>query len=301
VTSGRRATRRLAAVMTLDWKGSPVGDTVHYERIEGIGYITLNRPEAANAQDRRLTYRLDEAFFAFSQDDEARVAVLRGTGKHFSAGHDTRPTNDDADEEYRQVTLWWDHRGRETTGEGLLAYEEELYLGMCRRWRELPKPTIAAVAGACIGGGLALAWSCDLILASEDAFFSDPVLSMGCPGIEYFCHPWVLGPRQAKEFLFTGQRMSAQRAYEIGMVNQVVPRAGLDDAATALARRIAERPRYALALTKKAVNACEDEMGMRAGMETTFALHQLSHAHNTNISGFPVLVTDPSTLKAASQ
>ncbi|MCK9896329.1 enoyl-CoA hydratase [Frankia sp. AgB32] len=277
-----------------------MGDTVLYERRDEIGFITLNRPEAANAQNRRLTYDLDEAFTAFARDDEARVAVLRGAGKHFSAGHDTRPSGDDGGER-RPVTLWWDHRGKEITGEGLLAFEEELYLGMCRRWRELPKPTIAAVAGACIGGGLSLAWSCDLILASDDAFFADPVVSMGCPGIEFFCHPWVLGPRLAKEFLYTGERMPAQRAYEIGMVNRVVPRAELDAAATALATRIAERPRYALALTKKAVNACEDEMGLRSGMETSFALHQLSHAHNTNISGFPVLVTDPAKLKTASQ
>jgi enoyl-CoA hydratase len=171
---------------------------------------------------------------------------------------------------------------------------------MCRRWRDLPKPTIAAVHGACVGGGLALAWSCDLIVAAEDAFFADPVVSMGCPGIEFFCHPWVLGPRRAKEFLYTGERMSAQRAYEVGMVNRIVPRSELETVATALAERIAERPRFALALTKKAVNACEDEMGLRNGMETTFALHQLSHAHNTNVSGIPVLISDPQKLKAAA-
>jgi enoyl-CoA hydratase len=275
-----------------------MGNTVLYERRGDIGYITLNRPAVANAQDRALTYDLDDAFYAFSQDDDAKVAILQGAGKHFSAGHDTT-SRPQADIDRRPVTLWWDHRNKEH-GEWLLAFEEEAYLGMCRRWRELPKPTIAAVSGACIGGGLALAWSCDLIIASDDAFFSDPVLSMGCPGIEFFCHPWVLGPRQAKEFLFTGQRMPAQRAYEIGMVNSVVPRAELESAATGLATRIAERPRFALALAKKAVNACEDEMGLRNGMETTFALHQLSHAHNTNVSGMPVLILDPKELKAKS-
>jgi enoyl-CoA hydratase len=105
----------------------------------------------------------------------------------------------------------------------------------------------------------------------------------------------------AKEFLFTGARMSAARAYEVGMVNQVVPADELETTAIALAERIAERPRFALALTKKAVNACEDEMGMRQGMETTFALHQLSHSHNTMISGIPVLISDPQKLKAASE
>ena len=275
-----------------------MGDTVLYERRGAVGYITLNRPGSANAQDRELTYDLDEAFVSFSQDDEARVAVLRGAGKHFSAGHDTTGGSGAVDQR-TPVTLWWDHRDW-SNPESLLAFEEEAYLGMCRRWRDLPKPTIAAVHGACVGGGLALAWACDLIIASEDAFFSDPVLSMGCPGIEFFCHPWVLGPRRAKEFLYTGQRMSAARAYEIGMVNAVTSREELEDAATALATRIAERPRFALALTKKAVNACEDEMGLRSGMETSFALHELSHAHNINISGLPVLISDPQALKAAS-
>jgi enoyl-CoA hydratase len=273
-------------------------DTVLYERLGAIGVITLNRAERANAQNKQLTYDLDDAFFAFSQDDDAKVGILRANGKHFSAGHDTRGSTFDVD--HRPVTLWWDHRNKEH-GEWIMAFEEEAYLGMCRRWRELPKPTIAAVHGACIGGGLSLAWSCDLIVASTDAFFSDPVVSMGCPGIEFFCHPWVLGPRRAKEFLFTGERMSATRAYEVGMVNRVVAPDELDKATMELAERIAERPRFALALTKKAVNACEDEMGMRSGMETTFALHQLSHAHNTNISGQAVLITDPQKLKAASE
>ena len=140
----------------------------------------------------------------------------------------------------------------------------EVYLGMCRRWREMPKPSIAMVQGACIAGGLMLAWVCDLIVAADDAFFADPVVRMGIPGVEYFAHPWVLGPRFAKEVLFTGDRFSAERAYEVGMVNRVVPRAEL-------ARRprsswpdeIAEMPPFGLALAKRAVNQCEDQMGMR--------------------------------------
>lgn len=273
-------------------------DTVLYERKGAIAHITLNRPEAANAQNRTLTYDLDDAFMAFAKDDEARVAILKANGKHFSAGHDTVGGGEQEFDRH-PVTLWWDHSDM-THPEAMLAFEEEVYVGMCRRWRELPKPTIAAVHGACIGGGLTLAWSCDLIIASEDAFFSDPVVSMGCPGVEFFCHPWVLGLRQAKEFLYTGERWSAQRCYELGMVNRVVARDDLESAAVALAERIAERPRYALALTKKAINACEDEMGFRSGMETTFALHSLSHEHNKNVSGYPVLIHDPKDLKKAS-
>ena len=273
-----------------------MSDEVLYEERGAIALITMNRPDAANAQNKTLSYALDDAFKRFAMDDDMRVAILRGGGKHFSAGHDIAGRGDFEDH-FPPVTLWWDHVGKEHS-ESIMAYEEEVYLGLCRRWRELPKPTIAAVHGACIGGALALAWSCDLIVASEDAFFSDPVVTMGCPGIELFCHPWVMGPRRAKEFLFTGDRMPAQRAYEVGMINRVVARDDLETAAIELAEQIAQRPRFGLALTKKAVNQAEDEMGMREGIEHTFALHQLSHAHNTNVCGRPILVGSPDEMKA---
>jgi enoyl-CoA hydratase len=152
---------------------------------------------------------------------------------------------------------------------------------MCRRWRELPKPTIAMVQGACIAGGLMLAWICDLIVASDDAFFSDPVLRMGIPGVEYFAHPFVMSPRLAKEFLFLGDKMPAERAERIGMINRVVPRARLLEDTLAIAERVATMPRFGLALAKKAINQAEDRMGMRDVMDATYALHHLAHAHNS--------------------
>lgn len=154
---------------------------------------------------------------------------------------------------------------------------------MCRRWRELPKPTIAAVQGACIAGGLMLAWCCDLIVAADDAFFADPVVRMGIPGVEYFAHPWVMGPRHAKEFLFLGERVYADRALQLGMINRVVPRADLESSTMDIAQRIAQMPRLGLALTKKAVNQAEDLMGLRAGMDSVFGLHHVAHAHNAEV------------------
>ena len=161
----------------------------------------------------------------------------------------------------------------------------EVYLGMCRRWREIPKPLIAMVQGACIAGGLMLAWVCDLIVAAEDAFFADPVVRMGIPGVEYFAHPWVLGPRFAREVLFTGGRFSAERAYQVGMVSRVVPRASLESVVFGLAGQIAEMPSFGLALAKRAVNQCVDLMGMRPGMDAVFGLHHVAHAHNAEVSG----------------
>jgi len=179
------------------------------------------------------------------------------------------------------------------------ARELEVYLGMCRRWREIPKPTIAMVHGACIAGGLMLAWVCDLIIAADDAFFADPVVRMGIPGVEYFAHPWVLGPRAAKEFLFTGDRFDAARAHRLGMVNRVVPRASLEEETLALANRVAEMPRFGLALAKKAVNQAEDQMGLRSGMDSVFGLHHFAHAHNAEVSSDPLAGLDARAMRSA--
>ncbi|MEG0862502.1 MAG: enoyl-CoA hydratase, partial [Pseudomonas sp.] len=210
--------------------------------------------------------------------------VLRGAGKHFSAGHDIGTPGRDINKPFERAHLWWDHTNK-PGGEQLYAREQEVYLGMCRRWRELPKPTIAMVHGACIAGGLMLAWVCDLIVASDDAFFQDPVVRMGIPGVEYFAHPYELNPRIAKEFLFTGERMTAQRAYEMGMVNRVLPAAELEQATYALAANIARQPRMGLALTKQAINHVEDLQGKRTAMDAAFAWHHFAHAHNELLSG----------------
>jgi enoyl-CoA hydratase len=229
-----------------------------------------------------------------------KVIVLAGEGKHFSAGHDIGSPERDAHLSFdRKASLWWDHVGKDGA-ESRFARESEVYVGMCRRWREIPKPMIAKVQGACIAGGLMLAWICDLIIASDDAFFADPVVRMGIPGVEYFAHPWVMPPRIAKEFLYTGDRMSAQRAYEVGMVNRLVSRDSLDDEVSALAEKIAAMPRMGLALTKKAINQAEDLQGMHAGMDSVFGLHHLAHAHNAETSKDSLAGMDPKSMKAAS-
>ncbi|MFD8352308.1 enoyl-CoA hydratase [Streptomyces coelicoflavus] len=256
------------------------GEPVRYEKQGPVATVTMNRPEYRNAQNSAMTYALDRAFYRAAEDDEVKTVVLAGAGKHFSAGHDIGTPERDAHLPFeRRAGLWWDHSDKQGA-ESRFARESEVYLGMCRRWRELPKPVVASVQGACVAGGLMLAWVCDLIVASEDAFFADPVVRMGIPGVEYFAHPWVMPPRVAKEFLFTGDRMSARRAYEVGMVNRVVRREELADETQALALRIAEMPRLGLALTKRAVNQAEDLQGLHAGMDSVFGLHHLAHAHN---------------------
>jgi enoyl-CoA hydratase len=258
---------------------------VAYEVRDSVAYVTANRPEYANAQNSAMTYALDDALTRAVDDNAVKVIVLSGAGKHFSAGHDLGTPGRDITTSFRRRSIiHWDHVGREGV-DGRYAREAEVYLGMCRRWREIPKPMIAMVHGACIAGGLMLAWACDFIVASDDAFFSDPVVRMGVPGIEYFAHPWVMSPRVAKEFLFTGDRFTAQRALDVGLVNQVVPRAELADHVHAMAGRIAAMPAFGLALTKKAVNQSEDLQGFQSGLDSVFGLHHMGHSHNAEVAG----------------
>jgi enoyl-CoA hydratase len=276
-------------------------DVVLYELRGSTAVVTMNRPEYRNAQNSAMTYALDRAFQRAVDDDAVKVNVLAGAGKHFSAGHDIGTPGRDVDVHYdNTAVIWWDHVGRDG-GDLRYAREMEVYLGMCRRWREIPKPVIASIQGACIAGGLMLSFVCDLVVAAEDAFFADPVVRMGIPGVEYFAHPWVFGSRAAKEILFTGDRFTAQRAYEWGLVNRVVPRDDLESETLALAERIGAMPRFGLALTKRAVNQCEDAMGMRTGMDSVFGLHHFAHAHNAEAGADSLGGHDARSMRDARQ
>jgi enoyl-CoA hydratase len=267
--------------------------TIRYEVVdpgdEGVAVITLDRPESRNAQDKQMTYELDEAFMDAARRTDVKVVVLQAEGPHFCSGHDLRDTASMRD--FPRVGPY-DGFGREGH-EGYLAYEEEIYLHMCWRWRNLPKPVVAAAQGKTIAGGLMLLWVCDVIVASDDAQFSDPTVGMGVNGVEYFAHPWELGPRKAKELLFTGDWFTAEEARQLGMVNQVVPRAELHDATMALARRIAKKPSFALKLAKESVNQTLEAMGQWTAFKAAFSLQHLGHAHNKLKYG---MLVDPSAL-----
>jgi len=273
---------------------------VLYALADGIATLTLNRPQFGNAQNSQMTYALDAAFRRAVDDDAVRVIVLRGAGKHFNAGHDIGTPGQDGDQTFDRVQLWWDHSDK-PGAEKLYAREQEIYIGMCRRWHDIPKPTIAMVHGACIAGGLMLAWVCDLIVASDEAFFQDPVVRMGVPGVEYFAHAQELNPRIAKEFLFLGERMSAERAHMMGMVNRVVPRERLEAETYAMAARIAMQPRMGLALTKQVLNRIEELQGLRAGIDLAFGYHHLAHAHNQAQGGDAIGGQDVRSMAAANK
>ena len=260
-------------------------EPVLYEVIGNVAWVTMNRPGFNNAQNGQMTYALDDAFNRAVQDDAVRAIVLAGNGKHFSAGHDIGTPGRDLHKHFDNRLMIPPHINK-PAAELLYTREQEQYLGMCRRWRDIPKPTIAMVQGACIAGGLMLAWVCDLIIASEDAFFQDPVNPlMGIPGVEYFAHAYELPPRVAKEFLLLGERMSAERAYGFGMVNKVVPRDELRDAATTWANKLAGQGRLGNWLTKQAINHVEELRGKRAAMDAVFHMHHFAHAQNDLVTG----------------
>lgn len=256
-------------------------ELVLYTADSGIARVTLNRPDYRNAQNVALLQQLDRAMSAAAADDEVKVIILAGAGEHFSAGHDIgTPDRDIPGPFERLATQWWDHADK-SDSESTFVREREAYIGLCTRLRTVPKPTIAQVHGACVAGGLMLAWCCDLIVASDDAFFADPVVRMGIPGVEWFAHVHQLNARLAKEFLFTGARMSAARAYEIGMINHCVPADQLEGKVDELAQRINRMPRMGLALTKMVINQAEDRLGLRDTIEHAYGLHHFAHAHNS--------------------
>jgi enoyl-CoA hydratase len=258
--------------------------SVTFHTDERVGVITLNKPEARNAQDPELLQELDDAWRAAASDREVRVIVLQAKGKHFSAGHDLKA--------YDGLTLKDAYPGEDIDfggeGQGIDAaykWEAENFFGRSRRWRDVPKPSIAAVQGACIAAGLSLCWPCDLIVASDDAFFSDPVALMGVAGVEYQAHTWELGPRKAKEMLFTAGRITAEEAWRVGMVNRLVPREELESATMELAREIARVDPFALAQIKRVVNLTTDIQGQSAALDASYDNHWLGHANALSYSG----------------
>ena len=266
--------------------------TIRYEVVEpgpnGIAVVTLDRPDSRNAQNKRMTYEMNAAFDDAARRSDVKVIVLQADGPHFCSGHDMRDT-----ESHRDFDLVSTHGGYGREGqEGHMAWEEEVYFQMCWRWRNIPKPLVAAAQGKTIAGGLMLLWVADIIIASDDALFSDPVVGMGVNGVEYFAHPWEFGARKAKELLFTGDWVTAEQARELGMVNHVVAPDDLRTFTMEMAGRIAQRPSFALKLAKESVNQTLEAQGQWTALRSAFSLQHLAHAHNRVRFGIPV---DPGT------
>jgi enoyl-CoA hydratase len=236
---------------------------IDYQRDGPVAIILHARPQARNAESKRLLDEFDQALAEAVNDQNVRVIIIGGQGDHFSAGHDLK----EAERERQDFTV-----------EQRWAYEERRYFDYALRIWDCPKPTIARVQGACIAGGFMVANMCDLVIAADDAFFADPVArSMSAAAVEVLIHPWVLGMRRAKEFLYTGERLTAAEALSIGMVNRILPRDELEAGTKALADKIAEVPPFALRLVKRSLNRTFDAQGFRTALSAHFDTHQVSH------------------------
>lgn len=247
-------------------------ETVLYEKTDNIANITLNRPEKRNAQNMRLIAELDEAFKEADKDPEVRVIVLSAAGPSFSAGHDISWWS--APEAYEDII---DVPAVRSTPEGVAWLEQDMYFDKCLAIRNIGKATIAQVHGHCIGAGMMVAAMCDIIYASEDAVFSNPVLRMTAASVEILFEPYEMGPRRAKEFLFTADTISAQDAFRLGFVNKVIPRDALAEEVMALAGKIALTPPIAVSMTKASINHAMDLMGQTNAWQHHFMVHVLSH------------------------
>lgn len=257
--------------------------TVQYSVEGAVATITLDRPERHNAQDQTLLVELDARWRDAAVDDAVKVILLRANGKNFSSGHDLKSEGEGYTRE---------DQGPVESG---FRWEAEHYLGFSQRWRNIPKPSIAAVQGACIAGALNVIWPCDLILAADNAWFSDPVVRYGIGGIEYHAHTWEMGARKAKEMLFTAGSLTAEEAQQLGMVNRVVPLAELDTRALELAQRIAGMDGWALAQAKRAVNQTLDIMGQHSALQAAFEIHWSGHGNALARTGYPLLTEGPLT------
>ena len=214
---------------------------VRYEPKGRVALITLDRPEALNTFDRAMHIELHDAWCAFRDDAELYVAIVTGAGERaFSAGADVRswgvPQDETRPHPHGPGRHMWETR-----------FDFDLQGGL-HVW----KPTIAAVNGYCIGEGLTLALACDLRIASERATFQFPEVQIGVPTIAGAIRaPRVIGLGSALELLLVGDRVDAARAYDMGLVNRVVPHEELMAEANRWAGRLARNAPQAMAATKE--------------------------------------------------
>jgi enoyl-CoA hydratase len=275
-------------------------ETIRVERpSENVARIMLAREKSRNAQNTQMLYEIDAALDAAMLDDTVHVVIIGADGPHFSSGHDMKPSAGGIGD-FGPPKMGVGGFGQPGQ-QGHMAHEQEVFLGFCWRWRNMPKPTIAAVHGKAIAGGLMLVWPFDLIIASEDAQFSDPVVTFGVNGVEYFVHAWEVGHRKAKEMLFTGESISAQEGKELGMVNRVVKREDLESETLALAEKIAKQPSMGLKLAKLSVNQSLDAQGMYTAIQSAFGHHHLGHANMRIVHESGVEPTGAAKIKSQAQ
>ena len=207
-----------------------------FEKKDGIGYVTMNRPKALNALNTEVLTELDDVFRAIDKDDEVQVAIVTGEGRSFIAGADIA-----------QMSELNGTEGRDMTIQGQLAME---------LIETINKPVIAAVNGFALGGGCEISMACDIRIASENAIFGQPECGLGIipgfGGTQRLAR--LVGMGRAKEMIFTCDNVDANEAYRIGLVNKVVAKEELMPTAKAMAAKIISKGSYAVSVAKAAIN-----------------------------------------------
>jgi enoyl-CoA hydratase len=240
-----------------------MGDTLLIEDRGPVRVLTLNRPEKLNAIDHPTVVALGEAIRAAEVDETVRVVVLTGAGRAFSAGYDL---TEEATSELSSLPAWRQ------------ALAEDVAMTMTV-WA-CAKPTVAAVRGYCIAGGLEVAIACDLVVATDDARFGEPEVRYGSGPVTLLL-PHTVGPKAASWLLLTGDLVDAHAAKAMGLVNQVVPADGLDAAVEALARKLALVPPAVMAPTKLALRRALQAMGLLQAVEANLDLSAQLNAADT--------------------
>ena len=239
-------------------------DPVLYERRGPAAWITLNRPEKLNALNEAVVAGVREAAARAATDAEARVVVLTGAGRAFSAGFD--------------ITEEVEHKV-DSSLDWLRVLEADVAMTM-DVW-SLPKPTIAAVRGWCLAGACELAMACDLVVCTEDARFGEPEIRYGSGPVTLLL-PFLLGQKKTNELLFTGDTISAEQALALGLVNRVVADDQLEGAVDELVAKIAPTPLAVLQLTKQALLRAYEAMGLRKAVAANLALSALLNSAGTD-------------------
>jgi enoyl-CoA hydratase/carnithine racemase len=217
--------------------------TIEYEVDYPVVTLRMNRPSKLNAFSTELRAEVIDLLDRIAADDDARAVVFCGAGRAFSAGYDL----DGDDAEGDPTVIGW--KRRQDRGPAF--------------WRaiwDFRKPIIAAVQGYCLGGACEIAMLCDLTIATDDCKFGEPEIRFGSGST--LVMPWYVPPKLAKELLYTGKMIDAQRAYQIGMVNEVVPADQLMTRAMYHARLISKVAPLAVQLTKEGLNRTYETMGL---------------------------------------
>ena len=251
---------------------------VEYEVVDDIAVITLNRPEKMNAMSASLLDELERCFDRAKRDTAVNVALLQGAGRAFCAGYDLAPDD-------------WilSQYGADFDGPVDAVVDREDVTEILERWLRLwkfPKPIVAKVQGVCLAGAGELLGVADLVVAAADAKFGHPAgRDLGIPVTLSFW-PMLIGMRKTKELLFTSKLIDGVEAERLGLVNEAVPAAELDDAVWALARDVARTAPTGLKMSKLATNRWFENMGLLASCYSTADLDTFFHQSPSYVEFF---------------